>query len=168
MKLCPTCNIEKDESEFGKNSSTKDGLFYQCKECKREYDRKHYNKNREHILQTKREQYHNNIEHYKAYHREYDKKRHLRMLALRTPCVKCGEDKLYLIDYHHINPKDKLYNVNRVQHCNVGKEEIKKCVCLCRNCHTEYHYIYGNQPKYPIETLSEYIGQDPYTLIPQF
>lgn len=168
MKKCPICGIEKDESEFGKNSNSKDGLFNQCKECKREYDRKRYQLKRDSILQYKREQYHNNREHFRQYSRNYDKKRQERMLNLKRPCVKCGEDRLYLIDYHHIDPNTKLYNINKVKHCKVGKEEIKKCICLCRNCHTEYHYIYGVRPEYPVETLTDYIGKNPYSLIPQF
>ncbi|QWY83978.1 endonuclease VII [Microbacterium phage A3Wally] len=32
-KLCKTCGETKLASEFHKNKSTKDGLFYRCKEC---------------------------------------------------------------------------------------------------------------------------------------
>lgn len=37
MKLCPTCKILKDESEFYKNARMKDGLSTQCKSCQRAY-----------------------------------------------------------------------------------------------------------------------------------
>ena len=33
MKLCKVCNIEKDNSQFGKLKSSKDGLNYYCKIC---------------------------------------------------------------------------------------------------------------------------------------
>lgn len=33
MKYCPKCCKNKDESEFFKCRSYKDGLYYICKEC---------------------------------------------------------------------------------------------------------------------------------------
>ena len=35
MKLCPSCGVEKDVSEFGKNKSRKDGLSFYCTLCSR-------------------------------------------------------------------------------------------------------------------------------------
>jgi hypothetical protein len=37
MKTCPKCKVEKDEAEFSKQTSRKDGLEYRCKSCMREY-----------------------------------------------------------------------------------------------------------------------------------
>ena len=37
MKTCTKCKVEKDESEFSKQTSRKDGLDYRCKSCLREY-----------------------------------------------------------------------------------------------------------------------------------
>ena len=37
MKTCSKCKVEKDEAEFAKNASKKDGLDYRCKSCVREY-----------------------------------------------------------------------------------------------------------------------------------
>jgi hypothetical protein len=45
MKGCTKCKIEKPISCFSKNSGTKDGLLYICKECDAKYHkdkRKHY------------------------------------------------------------------------------------------------------------------------------
>jgi hypothetical protein len=35
MKICAHCRIEKDESEFGKDASRKDGLRIMCRECRK-------------------------------------------------------------------------------------------------------------------------------------
>lgn len=35
MKTCPSCGVEKDASEFGKNKRRKDGLACYCRECSR-------------------------------------------------------------------------------------------------------------------------------------
>ena len=42
MKRCTKCKKQKDESEFGKNRSHKDGLKVWCKKCYREYSRRRY------------------------------------------------------------------------------------------------------------------------------
>lgn len=34
MKTCSMCNLEKDESEFGKHKFVKDGLRGECKQCR--------------------------------------------------------------------------------------------------------------------------------------
>lgn len=39
-KLCPACAIQKNISQFFKNSSKKDGLAIQCCSCTKEYRRK--------------------------------------------------------------------------------------------------------------------------------
>lgn len=47
LKKCSTCKVEKPCTEFYKNKSTSDGLNYQCKECKLEYNQKNIDKIRE-------------------------------------------------------------------------------------------------------------------------
>jgi hypothetical protein len=41
MKICTKCKIEKDESEFYKDKSRKDGLCSQCKKCRNEYHKQY-------------------------------------------------------------------------------------------------------------------------------
>ena len=43
MKRCSTCKIEKEECDFGKDSTKKDGLRHVCKLCTKKYH-KQYNK----------------------------------------------------------------------------------------------------------------------------
>lgn len=58
-------------------------------------------------------------------------------------CSKCGEDRWYVLDFHHNGEKDKAistlvsggYSWKRVE------EEIKKCIVLCANCHRELHFL---------------------------
>jgi len=45
MKQCSKCKKLKDESEFNKQHTTKDGLRFWCRQCSRNYDRKYYKKN---------------------------------------------------------------------------------------------------------------------------
>lgn len=67
--------------------------------------------------------------------------------SVKTPCIQCGERRKYVIDFHHIDPDTKLYNINKVvkaQSWDALNAELKKCICLCRNCHQEFHYFYGS------------------------
>src|ERR1035437_9094718 len=47
MKTCTTCNILKDNSDFGKQVSSKDGISWTCKKCKHECDKEYNIKNRD-------------------------------------------------------------------------------------------------------------------------
>lgn len=80
----------------------------------------------------------------------------------KKPCEKCGESRLYLIHFHHIDPKAKLFTIGKysLKNQELLEEEVKKCVCLCPNCHNEFHYLYGSNPKDPIASLNEYLGRD--------
>lgn len=67
MKKCIKCNIEKQFIEFNKSSSSKDGLRNTCKNCRKEYDKKHY----ENIKEKKQEYYKNNSNKIKQNTKEY-------------------------------------------------------------------------------------------------
>ena len=44
QKRCRRCKKWKDESEFGKHRTSKDGLSIRCRDCDRAYDRERYRK----------------------------------------------------------------------------------------------------------------------------
>lgn len=103
---------------------------------------------------------------YHKAHRDRRRKRDAeykdRINNLKTPCIKCGETRLHVLDFHHIKPAEKAFNINRKtakSDFNIIANEITKCVCMCRNCHAEYHYFYGQNPDDPVGTLEEYIGR---------
>ena len=47
MKICSTCKINKDISEFPPNKTKKDGLNLKCRLCYNEYQKQWYMKNQE-------------------------------------------------------------------------------------------------------------------------
>lgn len=82
----------------------------------------------------------------KAANKRSRQKRQNIVMDNKTPCVKCGESRKYIIDWHHKNPSKKLFDVGRgAKERGIDQVlfEISKCVCLCRNCHSEFHYLYG-------------------------
>ena len=66
-----------------------------------------------------------------------------RELKLNYRCIVCGEDEPYCIDFHHLDPKNKLFGVGATNAQRYPKQkildEIKKCVPLCSNCHRKLH-----------------------------
>lgn len=76
-------------------------------------------------------------------------------------CEKCGETRPYLIDFHHTNPLLKNIEISTIRSkswslkkkIETAKEEMRKCIQLCSNCHREFHYL---ERHYDI-TLEEYL-----------
>ena len=62
-------------------------------------------------------------------------------------CVKCGEKKSYMLDLHHIDPTIKSFDMSEggFRGFDVLKDEMRKCVILCKNHHYEFHYLERNK-----------------------
>jgi hypothetical protein len=59
-------------------------------------------------------------------------------------CVKCGYNKsIAALSFHHINPKEKLFDISHNGNLLHSWEEVVaeaiKCNLLCLNCHAEFH-----------------------------
>lgn len=151
-KCCNTCGKTLPIEQFYKDKSAKDGHKNTCRECQCNFVKSYRQRNLEKV---------------KAYQAEYREKnrerqeteRKQKYNSLKTSCAKCGENRFYLIQFHHIDPTTKLFNITEggSRNRNIEKE-VKKCVCLCSNCHDEFHYFYGKVPKSPKESLEEYLG----------
>jgi hypothetical protein len=59
-------------------------------------------------------------------------------------CQQCGESHPAILDFHHRNPEEKLYEVSVMPGRSMSKErtleEIAKCDVLCSNCHRKLHW----------------------------
>jgi len=55
-------------------------------------------------------------------------------------CEQCGIDDLFLLDFHHINPEEKLFRISDcIRSWDKFKKEVDKCKLLCANCHRTEH-----------------------------
>ena len=143
MKKCPKCNEEKLLLEFSNNKNNADRLCRVCKKCQAEYDNKHYLKNTgKH--KTRRKLNQQNIA---QWLKEYKQK---------LSCIKCGDKRYYLIDFHHKNPNEKEFNISDLKKRSISAmlNEIEKCVPLCSNCHREFHHLEKNDNI----DLNKYLG----------
>ncbi len=62
--------------------------------------------------------------------------------VLGGKCQNCGYDKcIQALEFHHINPEEKEFSfgTNTNRSWEATREELKKCILLCANCHREAH-----------------------------
>ena len=140
-KICSKCKQEKPISEFAINRTRKDGHASDCKACRKIYRDKHY-------LEHK--------EYYKDKASKYRRKKNKEFEELRSTlkCSICGESRHWCLEFHHLNPNEKESEVTRLKESpRKLKEELKKCVVLCANCHRDIHYkernMQGGKDWYP-------------------
>lgn len=118
-KLCTKCGQVKPVSEFGLNKSKKDGL--QCRALKSIENS--IMKIINNIIKIRLEL----VEEYKS----------------KLICSKCGENRWWLLDFHHTNPSEKDCEVTKlIDAPNKLKKELEKCIVLCANCHRHLHYTH--------------------------
>lgn len=128
-KICSKCGKEKLITEFAFRDKARGTRRAECKQCISERQKKKYREQKEEVNEYKKQ----------------------------CSCAKCGETRFYTLDFHHINPDNKIDTVARLSTHSSKKaawEEIKKCICLCANCHREFHYLEKEQNI----TLKEYLN----------
>lgn len=116
-KICTKCGRELPLEQFHWRNKAKGTRRSECKECHNDFMKKQYQ----------------------------DKKEIVQELKSQSKCAKCGESRGYVLDYHHIDPSIKSNDIARMTSSKYQLDEvfkeIEKCVCLCSNCHREFHYL---------------------------
>ena len=67
-------------------------------------------------------------------------------VATRLGCSRCEYKKCpWALQFHHIDPAAKLFNIGNATQL-VGrqklKDEMRKCIIVCANCHAEIEHEY--------------------------
>lgn len=76
----------------------------------------------------------NNKEEVKEYHRKYWYKRRQKIIDyLGGLCARCGTSQD--LEFDHINPEEKLFDISAKCTLATSKDEIDKCQLLCKSCH---------------------------------
>jgi len=130
MKKCHKCQKKKPLKDFPKNKSRVDGRSETCLDCKREYNRLHYENNKQYYID-------------KAGKAKQKLREWLIELKQKTGCGRCPESHSACLQFHHKDPAQKEFEI-----CDAlltrGKDkilaEIEKCEVLCANCHLKLHY----------------------------
>ena len=58
-----------------------------------------------------------------------------------NPCVECGETRLECLQFHHLDPSKKVFELSKYKGLATTIKEIEKCIVLCANCHLHLHHI---------------------------
>lgn len=101
------------------------------KEKNREYQKGHYQRNKDYYKQ-------------KAKERKIVIQRQFTEYKNNLVCEVCGEGRSYCLDFHHTNPKEKEHDVASMPRQGFSwkniLKEIRKCQVTCKNCHAEIHF----------------------------
>jgi len=130
MKQCQRCKAEKPLDAYNNNKREKDGKQRACRECTKIEHKKWYEVNQRTQLDKNNALRRVKIQRFTEYKKTLS-------------CIKCGDDRHYVLDFHHRDPETKSFCVsNRVGFSEKKLyEEIAKCDPICRNCHAELHYL---------------------------
>ena len=126
-KTCRACGLEKNVSNFEKQTS------HNCNECKSA------------LKKTQKQKAKNRRSDPKAKIRSLRSQRNNRSKKIdihKKPCIICGWfDFMAGIDFHHVDPAQKTKALSQMAYSSVEsiEKEVKKCVCLCANCHRGVH-----------------------------
>ena len=138
IKRCAECGQLKAITEFYKVGK---GYHSLCKTCAKVQRKETYKADKDRQNALSKKYYADRIGKYKA------------------PCVICGESRPACIDFHHIDPATKSFNIGGHIAGHTEDEidaEMAKCVCICSNCHRDFHHQYGKNPKQPKAAWGEY------------
>lgn len=138
MKECNRCHIVKEDSEFAFRNKDKGTLQPYCKECKKEIDKELYlsnHSNRQSKIRDRQNRTQSIL------------KKYLTDIKKSSKCALCGEDRWWVLDFHHL--RDKRFEVSSLARrgCSLEtfKEEIDKCIVVCANCHRDMHFKESNE-----------------------
>lgn len=101
---------------------------------------------RERIRQLNRECYNRHRAARKAQNRtaRHNRRKWFHELKATKKCANCPETHPYCLEFHHLNPKDKVDHVGGMANSTWSKKkilaEIAKCQVLCANCHRKQTY----------------------------
>lgn len=119
-KVCSKCKRELPIDDFNWRDKNKGTRRSECKYCHTKYMKEAYDSKKECVSEIK----------------------------TQIKCQKCGENRSYMLDFHHLDPEAKEKTIARMTSntYRIDKvlEEIKKCIVFCANCHREFHYLHNN------------------------
>jgi hypothetical protein len=132
MKYCKKCDSQKPLTKeyWHKRKSSKDGWEFYCKSCVHKTTKANYWANREKWNATTRK------------NKQLQRDR-INEYKNNCSCKKCGESRNHLLDFHHIDPSTKSFQISQGEGYGWKKvkNEIKKCIVLCSNCHRDFHFL---------------------------
>jgi len=168
---CNRCKEEKTLDNFYRDKRSATRYYKVCRACKKEIAVEYKSRfSKEELSKKAHENYKKYKEQHKEYWEQNKEKRraiqqvyytkheekisrkvrlqkqqvkeHL-IKKLGDVCFICKQVySWYVYDFHHLNPKEKEYNISYLyrQPQEILDQELAKCILVCANCHREIHY----------------------------
>jgi len=171
-KNCPMCGKVKSPSDFMKDSRRKDGRGSYCKDCYKIRQQKYREENKEKLVEYHKSYREENKDKLDARRKEYYEKNREKIIekeknrrnqlislidSLRTRCVLCGDERRYVLQFHHKDPLRKRFYPSQAGHSKKRMlDEVSKCIVLCSNCHSEFHHYEKKTEEISLELLKKY------------
>ena len=115
-------------------------MGYKDKNKQKEYQQKHHQRTKK-----KKRKQQNQLK---------DKRQHLVLEEMQRrggKCAKCGFSDIRALDWHHLDPNDKVNSVSEMIRNRVSMDklqaEVDKCELICANCHRIEEQRLGNWTK---------------------
>lgn len=141
-KKCTRCKKQKPTAEFPpcRLAYGRVGSLGKCRACKNAYEREYYRTN-----QKRQDCVRSNKRANNKITQEF-----VRQYLLSHACVDCGETDPVVLEFDHVRGK-KRANISKLKKISLEavKNEIKKCVVRCANCHrrkTAKQFNWGYPP----------------------
>jgi hypothetical protein len=117
-----------DEFNFKDRATGRRQVY--CKDCSSQYVREHYIRHRDYYV--RKAMIRNRL-------RRHDLLDQLLDYLRAHPCVDCGEVDPVVLEFDHIDPSTKNWDIANTIKDGLGwctiEAEIAKCVVRCANCH---------------------------------
>lgn len=128
------CGLNKDLEEFSWKDKKNNRRQSKCKTCYRKHRTEWYRTHKKSEVKTVIKYIHKRRKEVKAW---------LDNLKSQKSCLNCGEKRIQVLQFHHLDPSKKDINIsmasNRGWSIKRIEKEISKCIILCANCHLIEH-----------------------------
>jgi hypothetical protein len=144
MKVCSKCKIEKSLLEFSKGND-KNGLQYQCKECKRKNDSKYYKENSETIKENVSNYRIDHLEYYKDYDKKYYNEHKEKSKEYNKNWRELHKEEKRINDAKYKEDNREKLRLQQLEYYNNHKEEYNAYDAKRRLEHPERNLNYKNK-----------------------
>lgn len=118
IKICKKCGNKKSIDEFYKNR-------WECKECRKEFNKEHYQINKDKIKKYNKEYQRKNKEYQKKYNKEYRKKNYEKLLKQKNEYRKKNRKQLSDKQRKYYKRKRDKILIYHKKYANKNKNKIR-------------------------------------------
>ena len=133
FKICSKCKRELPFDSFRWKNKSENKKHSQCKDCEKQADKEYYLKNKER-RQAVRD---------RANVQKINNSKLVEEIKSKG-CIKCGENRIHVLDLHHLDPDGKVNDIAHMIKSSSTENliaELEKCIVLCANCHRDFHFL---------------------------